>query len=148
MYFIVYSTESKNRDMRLTESDDLTELAGKPRMYIDLVDGMSLCGKLPETDDCDSSLNIELRHRNGYVIKIVVHYKRLECTEPLGNLLLELQYHRIVDLNDVQIRGYLADVYGYYEFLSKSYKVESANKIVSVPGRKMYYEIINRHFPF
>jgi len=132
--------------MRLTQSEDLSALVGKADHHYDLFDGMfDWCHVPPSVmREADSSVNIKLLNTFGnYTISISIHYKRLECTEQLGDFVNTLRYHTSMINKDVYIKRYLASEFGYYEFLSDTYRVVDANLIMSFGNADVYYSFFN-----
>ena len=134
--------------MRLTESEDLTKLTGKPDHHYDLFDGaFDWCNIPPsEVTQTDSSFNLKLLNTFGnYVISISIHYKRYGCTDKMDDFVSALRYRPTMSESEKNkhIKRYLANEFGYYEFLSDTYRVVDANLIMRFGNADVFYSLFN-----
>ena len=135
--------------MRLTESENLSQLSGKPIYHIDLVDGvLGWCDNIPsEISNTDSSINIEILNTfDKTYTEIAIHYKKFGCSMRLDNFIYgidDLSTYKHADLEkERSIKMYLAEEFGYYEFVSDSFKVTKANIVTKYKNAYMRRDII------
>lgn len=110
----------------------MTKLTGKPDSHYDLFDGaFDWCGKPPlDIGETDSTFNLKLLNTFGnYVITISIHYKRIGCTVNMDNFVNALRYQPTMSesAKNKHIKHYLASEFGYYEFLSNTYRVRNSS---------------------